>query len=265
MGRIKGGYVLQPRCFDGSDAAHFPPCTREVWFFLIRNVNHAQNGKFDRGSGFFKLEDVQNSLSWSVGYRTEKYSKPQITKALRRLREENMIATTKATRGVFVTVLNYDKYQDPSLYEGNNEGNTKETRRKHEGTHLKQEEKNEERNKVIVDETSTDLHQNAKQKNTSAKKFYPPSIEDVKAYCQKRENNVDHQKWFNFYEAKGWMIGKNKMRDWKAAVRTWEDRADSGAAPSGINKCKSCKYVKSIGCQDRDQTKREACTSWQQA
>lgn len=54
--------------------------------------------------------------------------------------------------------------------------------------------------------------------------FTPPTLEEVAAYCQERNNGVDPQKWYDFYAAKGWMIGKNKMKDWKAAVRTWERR-----------------------------------------
>jgi hypothetical protein len=53
-------------------------------------------------------------------------------------------------------------------------------------------------------------------------KFQKPSIEEIKQYCNERKNDVDYNKWFDFYEAKGWMIGKNKMKDWKAAIRTWE-------------------------------------------
>jgi hypothetical protein len=52
--------------------------------------------------------------------------------------------------------------------------------------------------------------------------FTPPTIEEVISYCKERNNSVDPQKWYDFYSAKGWMIGKNKMKDWKAAVRTWE-------------------------------------------
>lgn len=54
--------------------------------------------------------------------------------------------------------------------------------------------------------------------------FTPPTIEEVEAYCKERDNGVDAQKWYDFYSAKGWMIGKNKMKDWKAAVRTWEQK-----------------------------------------
>lgn len=54
------------------------------------------------------------------------------------------------------------------------------------------------------------------------KTFSPPSLEEVRSYCQERGNHVDPESFIDFYESKGWMIGKNKMKDWKACVRTWE-------------------------------------------
>jgi len=50
----------------------------------------------------------------------------------------------------------------------------------------------------------------------------PDSVSEVRAYCIERKNSVDPDVWFDFYASKGWMVGKNKMKDWKAAVRTWE-------------------------------------------
>lgn len=58
---------------------------------------------------------------------------------------------------------------------------------------------------------------------TKNKSFIIPQIKEILEYCQERKNNVDAQKFFDFYESKGWMVGKNKMKDWKAAVRTWEN------------------------------------------
>lgn len=52
--------------------------------------------------------------------------------------------------------------------------------------------------------------------------FIPPTLEEVTAYCQERNNNVDPERWFNYYTSNGWKVGKNPMKDWKAAVRTWE-------------------------------------------
>jgi len=54
------------------------------------------------------------------------------------------------------------------------------------------------------------------------KRFIPPTLEEVKKYCIERNNSVDPQRFIDFYSSKGWMVGKNKMKDWKASVRTWE-------------------------------------------
>ena len=60
----------------------------------------------------------------------------------------------------------------------------------------------------------------SKQKKSKA--FRPPTVDEVAAYCSERMNNVNAEQFVDFYSAKGWMLGKNKMKDWKAAVRTWE-------------------------------------------
>ena len=52
--------------------------------------------------------------------------------------------------------------------------------------------------------------------------FTIPTIEQITEYCKERNNSVDPNKFFDFYESKGWMVGKNKMKDYRAAIRTWE-------------------------------------------
>ena len=59
------------------------------------------------------------------------------------------------------------------------------------------------------------------------KRFTAPSLEDVKAYCEARKNNVDAERFIDYYTANGWKVGKNPMKDWRAAVRSWE-RNDFG-------------------------------------
>lgn len=61
-----------------------------------------------------------------------------------------------------------------------------------------------------------------KPEKPKSKKFIPPTIEEIAAYCSERNNGIDPVKFFNHYEANGWMRGKNKIKDWKACVRTWE-------------------------------------------
>ena len=57
---------------------------------------------------------------------------------------------------------------------------------------------------------------------TKRKRFEKPSISDIKQYCMERNNNVNAEHFFDYYESNGWKVGKNSMKDWKAAVRTWE-------------------------------------------
>lgn len=58
-------------------------------------------------------------------------------------------------------------------------------------------------------------------------RFTPPTFEEVCSYCAERKNTVDPGKFLNYYESVGWMRGKNKIKDWKACVRTWEEKSNN--------------------------------------
>ena len=62
------------------------------------------------------------------------------------------------------------------------------------------------------------------KKKDSPKRFVPPSLDEVQAYCSERGNGIDAEAFIDFYTSKNWYVGKTKMTDWKAAVRTWESR-----------------------------------------
>lgn len=75
----------------------------------------------------------------------------------------------------------------------------------------------------VSDSVSVSDKDNLKEKNIKKeKRFSPPSLEDVKAYCRERNNSVDPDTFIDFYTSKGWKVGNQPMKDWKAAVRTWE-------------------------------------------
>lgn len=59
------------------------------------------------------------------------------------------------------------------------------------------------------------------------KVFVKPTIPEVAVYCIQQQNNIDAKAFVDFYDSKNWYVGKNKMKDWKAAVRTWEKRNGS--------------------------------------
>jgi hypothetical protein len=88
----------------------------------------------------------------------------------------------------------------------------------------KNTDKDKDKDKDILKENNTTINSSVKEKPTTSR-FYPPTLDEVKAYCDERRNLVDPEKLFDFYSAKGWMVGKNKMKDWKAAIRTWEKEA----------------------------------------
>tara|TARA_R110002020_G_scaffold16986_3_gene60177 strand:- start:399 stop:1031 length:633 start_codon:yes stop_codon:yes gene_type:complete len=62
----------------------------------------------------------------------------------------------------------------------------------------------------------------------SKERFKKPDIEEIKVYCSERSNNVDPERFFNYYESKGWKVGKSPMKNWKACIRTWESRNSKG-------------------------------------
>ena len=72
--------------------------------------------------------------------------------------------------------------------------------------------------------TETEVSELPVPKKKMAPRFIPPTAEEVREYCVGHNYSVDPQRFVDFYECKGWMVGKNKMKDWKAAVRTWVRR-----------------------------------------
>jgi len=74
------------------------------------------------------------------------------------------------------------------------------------------------------------------KKDSKNKNFTPPTLEEVKNYCQERKNSVNPEKWISHYQSNGWKVGKNQMKDWKAAVRTWEGNSFESKPTQFANK-----------------------------
>ena len=85
-------------------------------------------------------------------------------------------------------------------------------------------------NKTITE--SKTIKENTRQEYTkSATRFIVPTLDEVTAYCQERGNGIDPQSFIDHYTSNGWMVGKTKMKDWKAAIRTWEARRRENPTP----------------------------------
>lgn len=105
-----------------------------------------------------------------------------------------------------------------------NQTEPKETSNEHE--HVQEHEHEHEH----VQEQEQEEKTTARARKRAAP-FTPPTPDEVSAYCRERGNTVDAERFCDFYASKGWMIGSQRMKDWRAAVRTWEKRDAPQAIP----------------------------------
>lgn len=182
---------------------------RSAWIDLLLLANHADKKLYISGEpviisrGQFHTSVVKLADRWS-------WSRNKVIRYLALLERDHMITINGTPNGTTISIVNYGKFQDMRTpYETPNE-TTDETPSGTTGE--------------TTDGTQTTIKQlnNVNNVNNNMGRFTPPTLEEVEAYCFERNNNVDAQSFIDFYSAKGWMIGKNKMKDWKAAVRTWE-------------------------------------------
>jgi uncharacterized protein YdaU (DUF1376 family) len=116
-------------------------------------------------------------------------------------------------------------------------------------------EKNKQKRKADTDET-TATEPGARKR---APAFVKPSASDVEAYCRERGNNVNAESFVDYYESNGWRVGKTPMKDWRAAVRTWErrdaenQRANQGRKSAGQNAADFHDDLKRIAKQSADE------------
>ena len=91
--------------------------------------------------------------------------------------------------------------------------------------------KNFKGNNTSINNTSIN-----KKENIKRKKFIKPTIEEIQEYCKERNNGINAEAFYNFYESKDWYVGKNKMKNWKACIRTWEQRTKKETKPEWFDK-----------------------------
>lgn len=104
---------------------------------------------------------------------------------------------------------------------------------------------NESKSIELEKEIDIELELDSKESKPKKTRFIPPSVDDVRAYCEERGNNVDPERFVDYYASKGWMIGKNKMKDWKACIRTWEKK--NKEQPSSISQNPFTQWKKERG------------------
>ena len=131
----------------------------------------------------------------------------EIRTAISHLKSTGEVTCKSYAKYTVFTVKNYCEYQQSDL-----QNDRQATDKRHSNDMLT----------TTIEEYKEGKNNKKEDTNVSKKKFVPPTVEEVRAYCQERGNKVDPQAFVDHYTSNGWMVGKNKMKSWKAAVGTWE-------------------------------------------
>ena len=199
------------------------PHTWRLWTWLLMEANWERRqlltGEWlEPGELIIGQQKVANELEMSY---------KQLRNRLQQLSKCGNLVTKRASNGTHITICNWATYQDSDNTKGRAKGEPGANQGRAKGEPgATEEEVKKERSK-----------EGKNNKGSQARRFVPPSVNEVSSYCNQRSNHVDASQFVDHYEARGWMIGKNKMRDWKAAVRTWERNGHSNGKPqNGLEK-----------------------------
>lgn len=216
--KIIGGYYIKARCIEQSEVAHSSPCVRETFDWLLRRANHKDakcyGRTIKRGQVLCTYQDIREGLHWKAGFRKITYTKWQCEEALKKLRRLAMVTTAKTTRGLIITICNYDYYQKPANYEH------------HYGHH----------DCTQLPDTINKNDKNDKKKERKRGRFVAPSAQEISEYAKSIDFALEGIVFVDYYKTRGWKLkGGQPMKDWKAAVRTWKNRRKERGNGEGRN------------------------------
>lgn len=183
----------------------------QAWVDLLLLVNHADKKTSFNGQ-IITIKRGQRLTSIRKLAERWKWSRKKVSNFLDLLESDEMITQERATKATLITIVNYSVYQ----YSEGDERATKEPLKSHSRA-TKEPVGNTNNNEKNVN--------NDKEESigAKAKRFTPPTLEEVREYCKERANGIDPQRFIDYYTANGWIQGKGKpIKDWKACIRTWE-------------------------------------------
>lgn len=139
------------------------------------------------------------------------------------LESDTMVTRKATTKYTQITICNYASYQNVPTTDPQQTHNEPTT--DPQQTHTNNNYNNDNNYNKIENNNIGGV------KNS---KFLPPTVDEVRAYCEERNNGVDAEAFINHYTSNGWMVGRNKMKDWKASVRTWERTSPKPTAQANL-------------------------------
>ena len=182
---------------------------RSLWITILLMANWKDKKwrgiVIKKGSFFTSYEHLADTSGLSV---------QKVRTALNKLKSTGEITIKSTSRGTLVTIENWEKFQSWELdstseltSHSTNEQQTSNKRATNEQQQPKKDNKDKKDKKDIKRE-----------------RFTPPTLEEVQEYIEEKGYHISAESFIDFYASKGWMVGKNKMQDWRASVRTWEKR-----------------------------------------
>lgn len=205
----KGFFKVDRRLFDHYLWDDKPFAKGQAWIDLIGLAN------FEDRKTVYKGEVVtceRGSVYRSISFLADRWgwSRKKTRAFIKSLESDGMVTTKVTTHRTAITIENYGFYQDVGTTNGTTKVPTKEQQRNSKGV-------NERR-------MNKELKEGEEVYRASAP-FVPPTVEEISAYCRERNNQIDAEEFFDYYEARGWKLSKGApMKDWKATVRGWEKR-----------------------------------------
>lgn len=176
----------------------------QAWVDLLMLANYADGFIIVRG---VQVDIKRGQCGWSENRLAERWrwSRGKVRRFLKLLEGERQVVQQKSKITSIISITKYEEYQSA------------DNRRTTDGT------------------TDGTLRTKDNKKNNKTYTFKPPKVEEVKAYCEERKNSVNPEIFVDFYTASNWMRGKNKIKDWKACVRTWEKRNNETSSGSSTS------------------------------
>lgn len=107
-----------------------------------------------------------------------------------------------------------------------------------EWQNIANDDKNANMNMNPTKEKEVSPNGDTKKEKAKSGRFVPPTIEEVRAYCEERGGKVDPERWYAYYQSNGWRVGRSSMKDWKASVRLWESydsRPSDSREPAAVS------------------------------
>ena len=159
----------------------------------------------------------------------------QIYNAIFKYQFDNELVDLKGVCKSIFTLVIPQLEANNKRYENGTKGGRPKTKTK---PNENQKETKVKPNENVNENDNVNNNDNIKENIIKEKNFKKPTFEEVKEYCNERNNDIDAQRFIDFYESKNWMIGKNKMKDWKACVRTWEqkNKQEEQVLPNWVDK-----------------------------